>query len=36
MRVALERAGENGTSLALEPTYPYTPHISYYYPGGAR
>jgi hypothetical protein len=28
-------AGQNGTSLAMEPTYPYTPHISYYVPFGA-
>jgi len=28
------RAGQNGISLALEPTYPYAPHISYYNPWG--
>jgi len=29
------RAGQYSTSLALEPTDPYTPHISYFMPSGA-
>jgi hypothetical protein len=29
-----QRAGQGGISLALEPTYPYTPHVSYFNPWG--
>jgi hypothetical protein len=29
-----QRSGQTGTPLALEPTYPYTPHISSYNPWG--
>jgi hypothetical protein len=31
---ANHRAGQGGTSLALEPTHPFTPHISYFNPEG--